>query len=151
MLYTIWHNQANLCLSVEILCSSRHHRVSVGGPGSRGLPGHAAHAVWHHDSGSSPLPEEVPAGKVCFPGGAGVRHTLLDVLHPPWGHREVINWIYYSETNPNLQHRSHKTCSASSSSPCLFLYNLNFWIKNHREKIERNERHTQKRQKLIWS
>lgn len=92
----LWrHKPHHLCLSAEVLCGGRHHRVSVRGPGSRGLPGHAAHPVWHHDSGPGPLPEEVPAGKVCFPGGAGVWHTLLDVLHSPRGHREVINLIYH--------------------------------------------------------
>lgn len=76
--------------SLEILCGSRHHRVPIRRPGSRSLPGDAAHPVWHHDRGPCPLPEEVFAGKVCFSGGAGVWHPLLDVLHSPWSHREVI-------------------------------------------------------------
>ena len=87
MLCSIWKHLCHIC--AEILLSSRYHRVPVGGPGSRGFPGHAAHAVRHHDSGPGSLPEKVPAGKVCFPGGAGVWHSFLDVFHPPWGHWEV--------------------------------------------------------------
>lgn len=84
----------SLCFASEILCSGRYHRVAFRRSGSRGLPSHAAHPVWHHDCGPGPLSEEVPAGKVCFPGGAGVWDTLLDVLHPSWCHREVFK-IYY--------------------------------------------------------
>ena len=65
------------------------HGVAVGGHGARGLPGDAAAAVRHHDRGPCALPQEVPAGKVRVPGGAGVRDPLLDVLHPARGHRKV--------------------------------------------------------------
>lgn len=85
------HNKPDLCS--EILCSGRHHRVSVRRPGSRSLPSYAAHPVWHHDCGPGPLSEEILAGKVCFPGGTGVWDTLLDVLYPSWCHREVFKRI----------------------------------------------------------
>lgn len=89
LLLRLWNIEAAFGLFVEILCSSGHLRVSVRRPGPRSLFGDAAHAVRHHDRWPCSVSAEVPARKMCFPGCAGVWHTLLDVLHPPRSYREV--------------------------------------------------------------
>lgn len=83
----------NNFLCVETL-SGRHHLVAVGGSGAGTLSGYGPDPVWDHGGGPGSLPQKVCHGQGHLPGHPGLRHPLLDVLHPASGHEEVRTWSH---------------------------------------------------------